>query len=184
MIRTVVTLTLLFQIQNCHALVPQANNKNQQIIESRRAFCSTAISTGAFLLGQQKGECFSLFKSAPVEEKTYDEFTELLQSNKVQSVSFASDCYSLTCVDDKGRKLSFKNIPDDPNLLAELNQHRVEMTVDAYPFEMKMNSYDAIRFKFGKDDLSDEEKYDYRGYKTKRKVIPERSYIPSNLISN
>merc|ERR1712008_377079 len=118
------------------------------------------------------------------EEKTYDDFKELLESNQLKSVSFASDCYSLTCVDNTGNKLSIKDVPDDANLLAEINLHRVEMTVEAYPFEMKMNSYDAIRLRLGKKDLTEEELYDYRGYKTNRRVIPERSYIPSNLISN
>lgn len=120
------------------------------------------------------------------EEFTYDVFIGLVQSKKIRSVQFSWNGRSLTCVDSSGKKRSLEGIPDDPRLLTALVNAGIDPTVDEFPYEKHMSSSGWFRDTVIHDDtLVDEEKYQYRGYKTFRENIPEnRVYIPSKLISN
>ena len=70
------------------------------------------------------------------------------------------------------------------NLLKQLYKKKVVVTLQEMKFEKKMNTVTWFRDLAGfGDDITEEEMYTYRGYKTYRQNIPERAYVPSNLIT-
>ena len=114
----------------------------------------------------------------------YPDFKNKLDNNEIKQVQFGSDGRSLIALDSKGIQYQLKDIPDDPPLLKELYQKKITVTLQAYPFQKQMNAVSWFRETLGiADDLTDEERYEYRGYKTYRQNIPERSYVPANLIT-
>lgn len=114
----------------------------------------------------------------------YEDFKKLLESDELQQVEFGIDGRSLVCLDTLGQIHYLKDMPDDPPLLKELYQRGVTVTLQEMKYEKKMNAVSWFRDLVGAaDDLTDEEMYKYRGYKTYRQNIPERSYVPANLIT-
>ena len=114
----------------------------------------------------------------------YEDFKTLLETDQLEKVEFGIDGRSLVCLDTSGKIHNLKDMPDDRPLLKELYEKGVTVTLQEMKYEKKMNTINWFRDLVGVgDDLTDEEMYEYRGYKTYRQNIPERSYVPANLIT-
>ena len=114
----------------------------------------------------------------------YADFKTLLETDQLEKVEFGIDGRSLVCLDTSGKIHNLKDMPDDRPLLKELYEKGVTVTLQEMKYEKKMNTINWFRDLVGVgDDLTDEEMYEYRGYKTYRQNIPERSYVPANLIT-
>eukprot|EP00547_Thalassionema_nitzschioides_P008065 CAMPEP_0194226278 /NCGR_PEP_ID=MMETSP0156-20130528/41543_1 /TAXON_ID=33649 /ORGANISM="Thalassionema nitzschioides, Strain L26-B" /LENGTH=108 /DNA_ID=CAMNT_0038958591 /DNA_START=395 /DNA_END=721 /DNA_ORIENTATION=+ len=101
---------------------------------------------------------------------TYADFKSMLESNQIAKVTFSYDGKSMVFVDQKGDICSLSSLPDDPSLLSQLNQRKVEVIVDDYKFEKNLDTARWMMDKVGAD-VSDVAGV-YRGYKTQRKSIP------------
>ena len=114
----------------------------------------------------------------------YEDFKTLLETDQLTKVEFGIDGRSLVCLDTSGKIHNLKDMPDDRPLLKELYDKGVTVTLQEMKYEKKMNTINWFRDLVGVgDDLTDEDMYEYRGYKTYRQNIPERSYVPANLIT-
>lgn len=170
---------------------PPAAPSVEPAAAGRRAFLSAAALTvastslpsrtrAAWLQAEEEDWKKRADKSDPVD---YASFKELLADDRVSDVEFGSDGRSLAfrrTVD--GRTNRVVDPTDDPGLLKELYARGVDVSIREYRFKKQMNSYNWLRELVG-DELTDEEKYKYKGYKTYRQNMPERSYVPSNLIT-
>lgn len=114
------------------------------------------------------------------KETTYAEFVELLKSDQLIQVVFKADGYSLICVDVAGSIRPVKALDNDPTLLMSLYKRKVAVTMEELP-PRAMNTVDWFRDLIG-DEIDDEEKYKYRGYKTFR--MNTQGEIPSSLLTN
>jgi len=112
----------------------------------------------------------------------YNGFKEMLGANQLSSVEFGYDGRSIKFVDANGYERKVSNPPDDPNLLKELYASDVDVSVRAFAFQKQMNSASWMKELMG-EELTAEELYKYRGYKTRRENQPENNYVPSNLIT-
>lgn len=112
----------------------------------------------------------------------YDQFREWLANDQLLAVQFGKDGTSLACVDAQGRPHQLRNLPDDPRLLKDLYEHRVTVTVEQYVFPKQMNAVAWFQDLVGIEN-ADEDPTTYRGYKTYRQNIPERAYVPSNILT-
>ena len=119
------------------------------------------------------------FWDAP-KETTYDEFIELLKSDQLSQVVFKADGYSLICVDVAGYIRPVRALDNDPSLLMTLYKRKVDVTMEELP-PRAMNTVDWFRDLVG-DELDEDEKYKYRGYKTFR--MNTQGEIPSSLLTN
>lgn len=63
-----------------------------------------------------------------VEKISYSKFLEKIEANQVEKVTFSPDGKRALGVDEDGDKFTL-DIPNDPNLLSFLVQHKVEITV-------------------------------------------------------
>jgi len=59
----------------------------------------------------------------------YSEFLKLVDADKIEKVTFSSDGSQLLGVDVDGTRLKIESLPNDPALLAELTDHKVDVTV-------------------------------------------------------
>ena len=156
-------------------------------IQSRRSFFSSAAVAAATITScPQKAEARKL--KFPWEKEIYytpyQDFKDMLLADQIAQVEFGIDGKSLLCSDLNGVSYLLNDIPDDPPLLKELYRKGIVVTLQEMKFEKKMNTVSWFRDLVGAgDDITDEERYEYRGYKTYRQNIPERSYVPSNLIT-
>jgi cell division protease FtsH len=55
----------------------------------------------------------------------YSEFLKMIDSNKIEKVTFSSDGTQLLGVDVDGARLKIESLPNDPNLLTQLTSHKV-----------------------------------------------------------
>jgi cell division protease FtsH len=55
----------------------------------------------------------------------YSEFLKMIDSNKLEKVTFSSDGTQLLGVDVDGSRLKIESLPNDPNLLTALTSHKV-----------------------------------------------------------
>mmetsp|Transcript_36687 Transcript_36687/g.85732 ORF Transcript_36687/g.85732 Transcript_36687/m.85732 type:complete len:225 (-) Transcript_36687:445-1119(-) len=122
------------------------------------------------------------------EKKTqgvsYETFKSLLLSDQVKQVEFGYQGTSLSFVDEEDCLQIINEIPDDKGLIRALYQRNVVVKLEKTKIQRQMNSYDWFRDLSGAgDELTDEERYTYKGYKTYRKNIPDRPYVRSDLIS-
>lgn len=115
---------------------------------------------------------------------TYPTFKSMLESGQITQVQFGVDGTSLSCADTNGVAYLLLKMPDEKGLLKELYQNNVQVSLQEMQFEKKMNAVNWLRDLAGYgDELTDAEMYEFRGYKTSRMNIPERAYVPSNLIT-
>ena len=132
----------------------------------------------------QTAEAAFPWQTATTTYLPYEDFKELLVSDQLDQVEFGIDGRSLVCTDLQGGYHLLRDLPDDPPLLKELYRRGVTVSLQEMRFEKKMNAVSWFRDLVGVgDDISEEEMYEYRGYKTYRQNIPERAYVPANLIT-
>ena len=106
------------------------------------------------------------------------------RSGQITQVQFGIDGTLLSCADANSVAYLLLNMPDEKGLLKELYQKNVQVSLQETQFENKMNAVNWFRDLAGfGDELTDEEMYEFQGYKTSRMNIPERAYVPSNLIT-
>lgn len=55
----------------------------------------------------------------------YSDFLKLVDSNKIEKVTFSADGSQLLGVDVDGTRLKIESLPNDPELLSQLTQHKV-----------------------------------------------------------
>ena len=61
---------------------------------------------------------------APSEVR-YSDFLKMVNGNKVEKVTFSADGSQLLGVDNDGNRLRIEALPNDPDLLTSLTQHKV-----------------------------------------------------------
>jgi cell division protease FtsH len=65
---------------------------------------------------------------APVDVR-YSDFLKLVNSDRVEKVTFSADGTQLLGVDTDGVRLKLGALPNDPDLLTQLTSHKVDVTV-------------------------------------------------------
>eukprot|EP00545_Synedropsis_sp_CCMP1620_P006882 CAMPEP_0119003860 /NCGR_PEP_ID=MMETSP1176-20130426/801_1 /TAXON_ID=265551 /ORGANISM="Synedropsis recta cf, Strain CCMP1620" /LENGTH=707 /DNA_ID=CAMNT_0006955497 /DNA_START=28 /DNA_END=2151 /DNA_ORIENTATION=+ len=65
---------------------------------------------------------------APVSVR-YSEFIKLIDTDKIEKVTFSADGSQLLGVDTDGSRLQIESLPNDPDLLMQLTKHKVDVTV-------------------------------------------------------
>merc|ERR1719163_1455317 len=74
---------------------------------------------------------------APVIQKSsygptdvrYSDFLKLVDSDKIEKVTFSADGSQLLGVDVDGTRVKIEALPNDPSLLSQLTNHKVDVTV-------------------------------------------------------
>jgi cell division protease FtsH len=59
----------------------------------------------------------------------YSDFLKLVNADKIEKVTFSSDGSQLLGVDVEGTRVQIESLPNDPDLLTQLTQHKVDVTV-------------------------------------------------------
>mmetsp|Transcript_20661 Transcript_20661/g.57070 ORF Transcript_20661/g.57070 Transcript_20661/m.57070 type:complete len:673 (-) Transcript_20661:1167-3185(-) len=59
----------------------------------------------------------------------YSDFLKLVNGDRIEKVTFSSDGTQLLGVDTEGVRLAIEALPNDPDLLTQLTQHKVDVTV-------------------------------------------------------
>eukprot|EP00980_Cylindrotheca_fusiformis_P009414 scaffold2058_cov115-Cylindrotheca_fusiformis.AAC.7 len=59
----------------------------------------------------------------------YSDFLKLVSADKIEKVTFSSDGSQLLGVDVDGTRVKIEALPNDPSLLTELTEHKVDVTV-------------------------------------------------------
>mmetsp|Transcript_10126 Transcript_10126/g.20917 ORF Transcript_10126/g.20917 Transcript_10126/m.20917 type:complete len:666 (-) Transcript_10126:106-2103(-) len=59
----------------------------------------------------------------------YSDFLKLVDGDKIEKVTFSSDGTQLLGVDTEGVRLAIEALPNDPDLLTQLTNHKVDVTV-------------------------------------------------------
>lgn len=62
-------------------------------------------------------------------EVRYSDFLKLVDANRIEKVTFSSDGSQLLGVDSDGARLRIESLPNDPDLLSQLTDHKVDVTV-------------------------------------------------------
>lgn len=173
----------------------QAQTKTEgtrrSFFSSAAAACTAsglAIATSASLLSppQPAQAKWLFFDKGELEQFDYATFKTMLEStpSQITQVQFGSTGNSLTCMDSSNVERLLLDIPDEKGLLKELYRRDVVVTLQETRFQKKMNAVSWMRDLVGVgDDITEEEMYEYRGYKTNRGNIPDRAYVPSSLIT-
>ena len=151
---------------------------------TRRAFsASMAGAASAFLARQRHDEANAAIWNpfGKVEPWTYADFKGMVQSGQIEQVVFGVGGTSLVCVDANGITRSLEDLPDDLTLLRELYQGNVAVTMQDLP-PRAMSASEWFKDVMGFEELTDEEKYKYRGYKTFR--MNTHGEVPSSLLTS
>jgi hypothetical protein len=61
-------------------------------------------------------------------EVRYSDFLKLVNSDRIEKVTFSSDGTQLLGVDVDGVRVAIESLPNDPDLLTQLTQHKVRPT--------------------------------------------------------
>lgn len=72
----------------------------------------------------------------------YSDFLKMVDGNMLEKVTFSSDGQQLLGIAKDGIRIKLDGIPDDPNLLTQLVDHKVDVTVT--PAEENRNILDSI----------------------------------------
>ena len=59
----------------------------------------------------------------------YSDFIKSIKGDKLEKVTFSSDGSRLLAIDTDGQRLKIDALPNDPELLSMLTQHKVDVTV-------------------------------------------------------
>jgi len=65
---------------------------------------------------------------APVEVR-YSDFVKLVNADRIEKVTFSADGTQLLGVDTDGIRVKIEQLPNDPDLLTQLTDHKVDVTV-------------------------------------------------------
>merc|ERR1719390_432303 len=65
---------------------------------------------------------------APVDVR-YSDFLKLVNGDKIEKVTFSADGTQLLGVDTDGTRIKLEALPNDPDLLTQLTNHKVDVTV-------------------------------------------------------
>eukprot|EP00186_Timspurckia_oligopyrenoides_P004740 CAMPEP_0182441496 /NCGR_PEP_ID=MMETSP1172-20130603/461_1 /TAXON_ID=708627 /ORGANISM="Timspurckia oligopyrenoides, Strain CCMP3278" /LENGTH=767 /DNA_ID=CAMNT_0024635825 /DNA_START=24 /DNA_END=2327 /DNA_ORIENTATION=+ len=68
-------------------------------------------------------------QSNGVQDWRYSEFLKAIQENKVEKVTFSANGQQVLAVDSDGNRFKLEALPNDPDLLKELTEHKVDVTV-------------------------------------------------------
>lgn len=66
----------------------------------------------------------------------YSEFIKLVNADRIEKVTFSSDGTQLLGVDVDGARVKIEALPNDPELLTQLTQHKVSVQ---YRFDFVLN---------------------------------------------
>jgi len=59
----------------------------------------------------------------------YSDFLKLVDADRIEKVTFAADGQQLLGVNTEGARLAIEALPNDPDLLTQLTNHKVDVTV-------------------------------------------------------
>jgi len=59
----------------------------------------------------------------------YSDFVKLVNADRIEKVTFSSDGTQLLGVDVEGIRVKIESLPNDPDLLTQLTNHKVDVTV-------------------------------------------------------
>ena len=65
---------------------------------------------------------------APVDVR-YSDLLQLINGDRIEKVTFSADGTQLLGVDTDGTRIKLEALPNDPDLLTQLTQHKVDVTV-------------------------------------------------------
>merc|ERR1719174_544149 len=71
----------------------------------------------------------AIVRSGEPVDVRYSEFVSQVKNDKLEKVTFSSDGTRLLAVDTDGQRLKIEALPNDPDLLTMLTQHKVDVTV-------------------------------------------------------
>lgn len=180
-------------ISGCHSMaVPRPTERHTTngghsgtSTASRRAFSASLVGiASAFLVRPKHDEANAAEWWNPFgteEPWTYADFKGMVESGEILQVQFGVGGTSLVCVDTAGIARALADLPDDLTLLRELNNGNVDVTMQDIP-PRAMSAWEGFKDAMGIEELTDEEKYKYRGYKTFR--MNTHGEVPSSLLTN
>jgi len=64
-----------------------------------------------------------------VQDWRYSEFLNAIRGDKVEKVTFSADGEKILAIDVDGNRFKLEALPNDPDLLKELTEHKVDVTV-------------------------------------------------------
>lgn len=182
-------------ISGCHSMaVPRPSQGGRHLLtqtdvghsgsNSRREFSVSVLGAASAFLLRPTGDEANAAWWNPFEKEepyTYADFKTMLRSGQILQVTFGVGGTSLICVDATGVSRSLVDLPDDLTLLRELYQRNVSVTMEDIP-PRAMSASEWFKDVMGLEELTDEEKYKYRGYKTFR--MNTKGEVPSGLLTN
>ena len=71
----------------------------------------------------------AIVRSGEPSDIRYSDFVNSVKSDKLEKVTFSSDGTRLLAIDTDGQRLKIDALPNDPELLSMLTQHKVDVTV-------------------------------------------------------
>merc|ERR1719174_2440159 len=71
----------------------------------------------------------AIVRSGEPVDVRYSDFVNSVKNDKLEKVTFSSDGTRLLAVDTDGQRLKIEALPNDPDLLTMLTQHKVDVTV-------------------------------------------------------
>jgi len=77
------------------------------------------------------GEVLPVIQSNPYGQATevrYSDFLKYVDANRIEKVTFSADGTQLLGVDTDGNRLAIQALPNDPDLLTQLTNHKVRGT--------------------------------------------------------
>eukprot|EP00536_Pseudo-nitzschia_multiseries_P013314 jgi/Psemu1/68658/estExt_Genemark1.C_5600005 len=103
----------------------------------RSVFRTTGASAGASSSASSALSMAVDVDAAPVVQKSqygptdvrYSDFLKLIDADKIEKVTFSADGTQLLGVDVDGTRLKIEALPNDPGLLTQLTDHKVDVTV-------------------------------------------------------
>lgn len=181
---SILRLLLISVIGTCHSMVVPRRRQQQRFVAdgtvSRRGFSAALVGAASSMLLQEKAEAFwnPFEKEKPY---TYADFKRMLHSGEILQVTFGVGGTSLVCIDATGVSRALADLPDDKALLNELYREKVAVSMEDIP-PQQMSAADWFKDVMGFEELTDEEKYKYRGYKTFRQNV--QGEVPASLLTN
>jgi cell division protease FtsH len=121
-----VVATLLMQSEQVWAFVPisqiHAKSHHSKSILSMADMPMPPVNNDAPVMVQQN-------RNGQPMDIRYSDFLQLVNANKVEKVTFSADGTQLLGVDVDGTRVKIQALPNDPALLTQLTDHKVDVTV-------------------------------------------------------
>eukprot|EP00188_Purpureofilum_apyrenoidigerum_P004627 Plantae.Rhodophyta-Purpureofilum_apyrenoidigerum.ctg5358.p1 GENE.Plantae.Rhodophyta-Purpureofilum_apyrenoidigerum.ctg5358~~Plantae.Rhodophyta-Purpureofilum_apyrenoidigerum.ctg5358.p1 ORF type:complete len:781 (+),score=159.67 Plantae.Rhodophyta-Purpureofilum_apyrenoidigerum.ctg5358:32-2374(+) len=124
--RTAAMAILSTAVLSMHPVTPvlaegEAQVQMQQTLKSAQR--ETSTSTQNQMLNEQSGQ------QKTVQRWRYSKFIDAVESDQVEKVTFSADGERVLAVDVDGNRYRLDALPNDPNLLKTLTDHKVDVTV-------------------------------------------------------